>query len=344
MKLGARDIDGFLHDPKQAAGALIYGLDGGQVRQRVSRLADTFLGANADPMSKLELSSEEIEADPARLSDELASMSLMAPKRVIMVRDVDDKILAAIQQALELRSKDNFLILYTTDSLSRTKLREWAERSAAIAAVPCYKDEGANLDTLIRDTMRGYGLRIAPDALRYLSSQLGGDRQIILNELEKLSLYVGEEAEEVSLDDAAQVVGENNDRSLDDLSAAVAGDDMKTLCSLSDRLQAEGMVGLILVRALMRYFARLESLSLARASGQSLDAAIEALRPPVFFKAKPALKAHATRWNADMCADAIARLQILELDSKRFSDQSLSRLAHGFMDIAMMAGAARRAA
>ncbi len=343
MKLATRDIETFLREPAKAAGALIYGLDGGQVRQRVARLADVWLGT-ADPMAKLELSSEEIEADPARLADELASMSLMSPKRVVIIREADDKILPAIQQALELRAKDNFLILYANDSLSKTKLREWAERSASMAAVPCYKDEGAGLDTLIRDTLKGYGLGAGPEAMRYLSAQLGGDRQIILNELEKLSLYVGDEAEEVSLDDAAQVVGENNDKSLDDLCAAVAGGDLATLCRLSDRLQAEGMVGLMLVRALMRYFSRLEQLSLARSAGQNLDMAIDALRPPVFFKAKPALKAHATRWNADMCAEALGRLQILELDSKRFSDQSLSRLAHGFMEIAQLAGAVRRAA
>lgn len=344
MKLGSRDIETFLRDPKEAVGALVYGLDGGLVRQRVLRLTEAFLGTNADPMSRLELSAEEIEADPARLPDELAAMSLMAEKRVILVREAEDKILPAIQQALELRAKDNFLILYANDSLTKTKLRDWAERSAAIAAVPCYKDEGASLDTLIRDTLRGYGLRINTEALRFLSAQLSGDRQIILNELEKLTLYIGEEAEEVTLEDATEAVGENNDKSLDDLATAVAGGDLVNLCRLSDRLQAEGMVGLVLVRACMRYFGRLEQLALARASGQNLDTAIEALRPPVFFKAKPALKSHAQRWNAEHCADALAKLQWLELDSKRYSDQSLSRLAHGFMEIAQLAGSSKRAA
>lgn len=344
MKLGARDIEGFARDPSKMSGVLVYGLDGGQVRQRVNQLADAWLGANADIMGKLELAAEDIEADPARLADELSAFSLMAPRRAIMVREADDKILEAVQSALEKRAKDNFLILYAVDSLSKTKLREWAERSALMAALPCYKDEGAGLDTLIRDTLKGYGLRIGPEALRYLSSQLGGDRQIILNELEKLSLYVGDEAEEVSIEDAAESTGENNDKSLDDLASAVAAGDMAGLCRLSDRLQAEGMIGLVLVRALMRYFSRLEQLALARAAGQSLDAAIDALRPPVFFKAKPMLKAHASRWNAEACAEALARLQILELDSKRYSDQSLSRMAQGFMEIAKLAGPGRKAA
>jgi DNA polymerase-3 subunit delta len=292
----------------------------------------------------MELSAEEVATDPARLADELAAMSLMAPKRAILVREADDAVLDAAISALELRNPSNFLILYANDSLSKTKLRDWAERSAAIAAVPCYKDEGLNLEALIRDTLRGYGLSANSDVVRALASLLNGDRQIILNELEKLSLYMGDEAEEITLDDALAVVGENNDKSLDDFCNAVASGDMVGICRLSDRLQAEGHVGVVLTRTLLRYFNRLEQLSTARANGQTLDAAIESLRPPVFFKAKAQLKSHAMRWNATAIADAVARLQLLELDSKRYSDQSLSRMAQGFMQIAALPGLVRKTA
>jgi DNA polymerase-3 subunit delta len=173
--------------------------------------------------------------------------------------------------------------------------------------------------------------------VRLLAFQLSGDRQIILNELEKLSLYVGDEAEEISLEDVAATVGENNDRSFDELNSAVAAGDMVQLCRLSDRLLLEGNVGLLLVRSLMRYFQRLETIALKRAEGQSIDSIIEGLRPPVFFKAKPALKAHAQRWNAIACATALAKLQMLELDSKRYSDESLTRMAQGLMDVAQLA-------
>lgn len=344
MKLGPRDIESYLRDPGRTCCALIYGVDGGLVRQRVTQLVTAWLGPKADPMARLELTGDEISADPAKLADELAAMSLMSERRAILVREVEDKHLPAVEQALSLRAPHNFLILYATDSLAGSKLRSWAERAENAASLPCYKDEGSGLDQLLRDTLKGYGLRVSSDALRYLATQLGGDRQVILNELEKLSLYMGDEAEEVTLDDVMAAVGENNDKSLDDLAFAVAGGDIPALCRLSDRLQVEGNVGVVLVRALVRYFARLEQLALARAAGQSLDVAIESLRPPVFFKTKPLLKSHAQRWNAGHCADAIARLQILELDSKRYADQSLSRMAQGFLQIAELPGPARRAA
>ncbi len=345
MKIAAKDFDGLLRAPAKLGAALIYGTDAGQVRQRTAMLADAWLGADADPMAKVEFSGDQLKEDPAILADELAAMSLMAPRRVILLREADDPHLDAVISALSHRAPENLLLLYSTESLASTsKLRVWAERSAEAAAVACYKDEGTGLEQFVRDTLRGYGLRAGNEVTRFLATQLSGDRQIILNELEKLSLYVGDEAEEVSLEEAMEAVGENNDQSFDELCQAVASGDMVRTCKLSDKLLMEGHPGLLIARSMMRYFSRLETIAIKRGEGMSIDAVIEGLRPPVFFKAKPILKAQASRWNAENCATALARLQMLELDSKRYSDESLTRMAQGLMEIAALPQSTKKAA
>ncbi|MFZ4541652.1 MAG: DNA polymerase III subunit delta [Rickettsiales bacterium] len=345
MKLTARDIDAYLRAPGKSAGALLYGTDAGQVRQRAVALAECWLGKNADPMARMEFTSEQLSDNSGALADELAAMSLMAPKRVIMLREADDDCLPAIMDAVALRAPENFLILYVTESLAAgSKLRLWAEKSGDFAAIACYKDEGSGLEQFIRDTLRGYGLRASNEVLRLLAHQLSGDRQIIVNELEKLSLYVNDEAEEITMEDVVASVGENNDKSFDELNYAVAAGDMVTLCRLSDRLLMEGNVGLLLVRSVMRYIAKLEAIALKRAEGMSVDQVIDGLRPPVFFKAKPILKAHSIRWDVAACGTALAKLQLLELDSKRYADEAPTRMAHGFMDVARLAEPRRSAA
>lgn len=338
MKLSVRDIEGFIRAPQKFVAALIYGTDAGQVRQRAAEFGASWLGNNFDPLARVEFSAGQVKDDPAILSDELAAMSLIAPRRVVLLREAEDANLPAIEEAAAHQAPENFLIIYVTEALAATsKLRLWAEKSPAIAALACYKDEGSGLEQFIREHLRGYGLRAGTEVLRLLAHQLSGDRQIILNELEKLSLYVGDEHEEISLDDVLAAVGENNDRSFDDLNYAVAGGDMVALCRLSDRLLMEGNPGLLITRSLMRYFLRLEAIALRRGGGTSIDAVIDGMRPPVFFKLKPILKSHASRWDAPACATALARLQLLELDSKRYSDESLSRVAHGLMEIASLA-------
>ena len=345
MKLTARDSDAFIRAPGKAKGALFYGTDAGQVRQRAAMMTEHWLGKNADPLARVELSGEQLGNDPALLADELAAMSLMAPKRAIILRDVTASHAPILSDALTRRAPENLLILCVEESLAATdKLRLWAEKSTEFAAIACYKDEGSGLEQFIRDTLRGYGLKAPNEVVRFLSHQLSGDRQIIVNELEKLSLYLEPEAEEVTLEDVLASVGENNDKSFDELNNAVASGDMVGLCRLSDRLLMEGNHGLLLVRSVMRYIGKLEAIAIKCETGMSVDAAIEGLRPPVFFKAKPLLKAHATRWNTNVCATAMAMLQLLELDSKRYGDESVTRLAHGLMDVANLAARNTRAA
>jgi DNA polymerase-3 subunit delta len=345
MKISPREMEAYLKHPQRTSAALIYGTDAGQVRQRTQQLVQGWQGKDQDPLSRIEMSVEHIKDDPARLADELASMSLMGGRRVVIVREASDAILPTIQDALGLRADDNFLILQVTEGLGRdSKLRAWAEKLGDVACIAIYKDEGSQLDQFLRDTLRGFGLRASSDVITYLSTQLGGDRQIMLNELEKLSLYVGDEAEQVSLEDAMAVIGENNDKSLEDLAKAIAGGDTVVLCRLTDRLLAEGHAGVVLVRAVMRYFDSLERIAAHRRNGMTIEGAIEQMYGKIAFKIIPAMKPHAMRWGSNRIADALAVLQRLELDSKRHAEQSRMRLGHGFMEIASFASTGKKAA
>jgi len=345
MKLNARDIDGFIKYPQKYAGALIYGLDEGQVRARVRELCANWMGPDADAINRIEFSADQIAADPARLSDELASFSLLGGKRAICIREAGDDLLPLLDDALATRAKDNFLILYTHDSLSSgSKLRAFCERVPEIAAVACYKDEGANLSQLIRDTLRAYGLRVQNDVVNYLSQQLQGDRQVVLNELEKISLYIGDEAEEVDMETAVFLTADSRESSLDELAHAVAAGQPAIICSLTDTLMNEGVQPVVAVRALMRYLRRLEAVAQARHNGASLDQAIDQLKPPVFFKHKAQLRSHATRWGLSRVNDALALLHHLELITKREGRLARPLLAQGLLDVADLANPHHKAA
>ena len=343
MKIPPREQDAYLNHPQKTAGALIYGADAGQVRQRGEQLMQGWQGKNADPLARIELSPEQLKEDPARLADELAAMSLMGGRRVILIREPADSLVAVLGDALALRAPDNFLLLTVSEPLGgSSKLRQWAEKSAELACLAFYKDEGAGLAQFLRETLRGYGLKAGADVTNYLAAQLAGDRQIIVNEIEKLSLYLGDEAMSVSLREAMAVVGEHNDQSLDELARAVAGGDIVTLCRLTDRLLAEGHAGVVLVRAVMRYFDTLLRLAELREGGMAVDAAIEQLFPRIAFKIKPTMRPHAMRWSEGKLMDALAILQRLELESKRHADQARIRLAQGFMALAALPTPARK--
>lgn len=337
MKLGAREIGGFLDAPKKAQGALIYGPDLGLVRQRVQQVTQKILTNPDDPFGRIELTAEQVDADPARLYDELAAFSFTGEPRLLILRDAADGLTRLIEPALEALTDTTYFLIFAGDLPGKSSLRALIEKHPSMAAVPCYRDEGAGLDQLIRDTFMGYGLRAQPEVVRYLSSSLGGDRMIVLNEIEKISLYLGDEEEVIDLETVMTLVGDNSDRGQDDLNHAVASGNVELLCRVLDRMLLEGVNGVAMVRGLQYYFQKLQDIHVQREQkGGSIDQVIEGLRPPVFFKLKPVLSAHAKRWGMDHIARALERILTLEIEMKRYHDQQPARLGQALIGLARL--------
>ena len=84
MKIATGQIDGFLRRPDpQIRAVLLYGPDAGLVRERADTLAKTICPELHDPFRVAELTGAVLAADPARLVDEAAQISLMGGRRVV---------------------------------------------------------------------------------------------------------------------------------------------------------------------------------------------------------------------------------------------------------------------
>ena len=92
MKVAAGQVEGFLRrlDP-QIRAVLLFGPDAGLVRERADTLARAVCPDLRDPFRVAELTAATLVADPARLADEAAQISLMAGRRVVRLRDAGDQ-------------------------------------------------------------------------------------------------------------------------------------------------------------------------------------------------------------------------------------------------------------
>ncbi len=315
MKLSARDIPGFLKSPAQVQGVLIYGPDGGAVRERAQAVAAQILGPKPDPLNRLELSAETLKADAARLHDELSALSLMGGPRVVILRDIGEKMAPLIAEALEGLTPTAYLIVEEGELAASSSLRKLFEGSVMLAALPCYREEGRNLEETIRGTLSGLGLRVAPDALRYLSEQLGNDRGVTQSELLKIALYLGEE-KDVTLPVAMALTDHNASETIEDLCYAVGEGNGAELQSLLHRLLHEGVQPVVILRALLRHFQRLEKALAQMESGMGAEQAVSAMRPPVFFKYVPRLRRELNAWKKNRVAQALGLLLRTEKEVK----------------------------
>lgn len=334
MKLASSRVAGFLRRPDpEVRAVLLYGPDAGLVRERAAVLARTVCPDLQDPFRVADLTGAALAADPARLADEAAQMSLMGGQRVVRVREAGDALAALFGRFLAEAPSDALVVVEAGDLPGRSSLRRVFDDAAAGAAIGCYPDSARDLADLVRDTCAAQRIAISRDAVDFLVSHLGGDRLLSRAELDKLTLYAGEGGR-IGLDDARAVIADTAALSLDDAVLAAAEGDAAALDRALARVFQEGESPVTVIRAMLRHLQRLHLLARQVAGGTSIDAAIRGARPPIFLKEQDSWRRQLQRWSEkrlraalDRVAEAEFRMKLTGLPAETICREALFRLA-----------------
>jgi DNA polymerase-3 subunit delta len=335
MKLSGSRIESFLRRPDPGiCSVLLYGPDAGLVRERAEILARSVCPDLHDPFRVAELTAAALAADPARLADEAAQISLMGGRRVVRVREAGDALAPLVARFLAAPTGDSLVVVEAGDLPARSALRRVFDDAPAAAAIGCYPDNARDLAAMIREACAEHRIRISRDAQDFLVGHLGGDRLLTRAELEKLTLYAGDDGR-VELDDARAVVADSALLSLDDaVFAAVEGDAAALDRSLA-RVFQEGGSAVTVIRALLRHLQRLHLLAARIAGGLSVDEAVRGARPPIFFKEQDSWRRQLARWNEgrlrdalDRVAEAEFRMKLTGLPAETICREAMFGLAH----------------
>ena len=293
-------IDSFIKAPPQKISAvLLYGPDGGLVRERAKVIGKSAVENLADPFRVTILTGKEIIEDPLRLSDEAGALSLIGGRRLVRVKEPTEGITRALAQALDVQS-DTLFVIEAGDLATRSSLRRLIEEHNNAAALPCYADDGQTLRNVILQTLRHRGLRPDRDALEYLMSHLGSDRQITKSELEKVCLYNqvkdSSDQSQISLSDVQLIVGDTSAITIDDAIRATALGQPNAMEHALDRAISSGVSSIQILRAHLRHFQRLHLTVGHLAEGLTEDTAMNKLIPKVFFKEKDFFRQQLKLW------------------------------------------------
>jgi DNA polymerase-3 subunit delta len=342
MKLPGARIESFLRRPDPGIrGVLLFGPDAGLVRERAENLARTVCPDLRDPFRVAELTAAMLAADPARLADEAAQIGLMGGRRVIRVRDVADSVAPVFARFLAMPAGDGLVVAEAGELSSRSTLRRAFDDAPVAAAIGCYPDNARDLAAMIRDACAQHRIRISRDAQDFLVEHLGGDRLMTRSELEKLTLYAGDEGR-IELDNARAVIADSALLSLDDaVFAAVEGDAAALDRSLA-RVFQEGGSAVTVIRALLRHLQRLHLLAARIAGGLTAEEAIRGARPPIFFKEQDNWRRQLRGWNERRLRGALDRVAEAEFHMKLTGLPAETICREAMFGLAQEAGAARR--
>ena len=347
MKISPKEADQFALKPNaKVVAVLVYGPDGGLVRERMNALMRSVLDDINDPFRLSDLTEADLKSDPARLADEAASIAMLGGRRVVRVRGAGDNLSKIFESFLSDPKGDALIIVEGGDLAARSSLRKLFEDEANAAAIACYADTGASLGETIRKRLSADNLVAEPAALHYLMSHLGSDRGVTNNELEKLSLYMGPasptQKKQVTLDDVRACVGDNVESGLDAVVDAATGGDLAALDVALARSRSADVSPIALLNALSRHLIQLHLAMDALENGQSPEMVVGAMRPMVHFSRKPKMQRQLTLWSRRRLDRALAIVVEADAQCKTTGLPERAICGQTLMRIAQAANAARR--
>ena len=316
MKVAAGKVEAFIADPPSKAQViLLYGPDNGLVRERAEKLKQAVIKDQDFAFRLADFAADNLKNDPGKLFDEAATISLTGERRVVQIREAEDFIASIFAEFFKTPVGDALIIVESSNLGPRSNLRKIFENAEIGAAVPCYMDQNRTLKTIIQETFSAESITVTSDALTYLINNLGNDRMTSRSELEKLILY-SLDTRKVSLQAAEACIGDNTHMALEDIAFTVGLGDLVRAGHLIDRVSQEGLSPINIIRTTSRHFQRLLLAARLIMEGQSIQSALNAIQPPVFFKQVDNFRAQLQIWPMEQIHKTLNSLTKAEIQCK----------------------------
>ena len=293
VAVSSREADQFVRRPPgHVVLFLVFGTDAGLVSERARLLVKSSGIDPADPFQMVELHGDAIAADPLLLIDEANSISMFGGSRVILIDAGGKAFISALEQLLSAPPVDCRIIIEAGGLKKDAALRKLLEREKTAAAIECYPDTAADVETLISDSVRNAGLAIDDDARHALARMLGADRMSTRSEIDKLLLYMHGKRR-ISVDDVELAIADTSGLAVDTAISTAFSGDLMASDETSHRVYATGGDPNYLLAMALRHAISLHRARLAKDSGSG-----DALRMFGLFGDSKMIEKTLRRWTA----------------------------------------------
>lgn len=341
MKLRPAAVDAYVtRGPGSDRAVLIYGPDEGLVRARTKKLCAAIQGGHADALQLIDLTEADLKRDPARLTDELTSLSLIGGPRVVRVSGSGTVVSNAVRGVLTdleagALAPEAFLIAEAGELPGSNALRKAFESAKTAAVIACQTAEGAARDELIDGLCQAFSLTLAAEAKLLLTERLPSDYGLMRTEIEKLALYAGDDpADETAILACLPADGEGDPFAIP---AAVSQGDLEQVQSLLDAAWSEGTAPVMILRTTGTLFHNLFLMAATDAAGGNPEMALKQMRPPPFGRSRTALLSARRKWRPARVNWALSVIRDAELKAKSTGLPDQAVCAQALLQIARAA-------
>ena len=255
------------------------------------------------------------ELTPAKLQLIANNQNFFKQKELIKITGTTSGLSKDMRELLSNNQFYHFICFVGSDPLPANGIRKFFEEHHKLASLGCYYDNEQTIAKVILQQCNNRQKNIEEDALFYLKSHLKGDHQIIKSELEKL-FYFTHDKSVITKEDILQTLSQELLANGDKMCIFFGKKEPARFLKEIEKLQDQNKNEVLMIRALIRYYLNIYTITLKLEDGENLDHAIKTLSPPIFFKYIDEFKQIVRKYSSNDALHCLKTLQDAEISYK----------------------------
>jgi DNA polymerase III subunit delta len=274
---------------------------------------------------------KEILDNENNFIESILSKSLFDQEKIIIIKRATDKILKIIEILNSKNLKDITVIVNSDILEKKSKLRSFFEKDKKCFCVPFYPDTNQALSRMSYDFLKEKKISISSANINLIVNKCGGDREILLKELEKIE-YFNKNGKKISSENIAKLINLNENHSISELVDNCLVKNKKKIISILNENIFTSEDCIMIIRSFIIKAKKILILSTAFETNNNIDLTISSAKPPIFWKDKEITKQQIYKWKTKNIKELIYKLSEIELLIKKNINNSINIITDFVLD------------
>ena len=252
--------------------------------------------------------------------------SFFEESKLIIIKDVSDKIKSEIENIIEKKINNILIILISGVLEKKSKLRNLFEKEKKLISVPFYLDNNQTLMSLASGFFKEKKISISSETINILVNKSNGERKLLMNELEKIEMY-SKNKTNISADEINVLTNTAENHDIGELVDNCLAKNDKRIRYLMNENNFGSDDSIIIIRTFLFKAKRLLNLIDIFTEQKNIDKTIASARPPIFWKDKDLIKRQIKSWTLNQVKKLIVEINEIELLVKTNTQNSVHILS-----------------
>lgn len=266
---------------------------------------------------------KEILNDTNNFMEQILSKSLFEKEKFLIIKRVTDKILNVIKEIINKKIDDTIVIVNADLLEKKSKLRSFFEKEKQLICIAFYPDTEQALIKFAYNYFQNLKISMSAENINFIVSKCNGDRQILLNELNKLENYmIGKK--NISTEEINKITNLFENHSVSELIDNCLIRNKKKTVKILNENNFSNEDCILITRTFLNKLKRILILSNELQKNQNIDLTLSSAKPPIFWKDKEIIKQQIFQLKPKKITELIYQISELEFLVKKNIGNSLN--------------------